>query len=291
MLKMSRIVNLRRHFEKSSRAKVNGGKLIKPGLHYDVRYMDCSDIRQSLELQNHVVSALEKAGKNHYIIPKTELRFQRLIKEGHRLIGTFIKNSNPLKRNRLAAHMLILYPQNLKETGLADTSVLPDEKIKNISVISNVLVHDDFRGNKLMQQMLKEWLKIAESNGKKHAIAEVCVDNEFSWQVFIDCGFVIYADGHDDRDGSDLVYLHKPLKHKFIYSDDPKDTATIKLFNDQGHINNQAHKNLKHLLGKGFHVLEFNRDTKHITLVKSVGITPSKTLNKTPPLPINDNKL
>ncbi len=281
---------VRKHFETHSQGKINNGQLIKSGLHYVVRYMNATDLHHSMELQDHVMNALKKLGKSHYIIPKTKNYLRKLLANGHAVIGTFVKGNTPSEPDRLAAHMLIVYPQTMKEAGIGDSSVLPDKDLDKIAIAANVLVHQDFRGNKLMQQMMAEWLKIAKEDGKSHAIAEVCVDNEFSWSVFLDCGFAIYASGHDPRDGSDLVYVHKPLDYEFLYSARPEDTIKIRLFDDYGHMNKQAHRRLNNLLEKGFHVLDFDRTTKHILMTRCIGTKPLKTLEQSPPDPVNDNK-
>ena len=244
---------VRKHFETSSRGKINDGRLIKQGLKYYVRYMNEHDLTQSLGLQDHVVDTLKNIGKSHYIIPKSRAKLQALLDDGHAVIGTFIKDGNPLKKDRLAAHMIVTYPATEEEVGLADPAAIPDKDVSKISVVSNILVHQDYRGNKLMQQMLAEWLKIAKEDGKSHAIAEASADNQFSWSVFLDCGFVIYGSAFDPRDGTENFFLHKPLDHEFVYSADPSDVTMVRLFDKNGEFDEAAYESMKDLLSQGYH--------------------------------------
>ncbi len=281
---------VRKHFETHAKNEINRGKLIKSGAHYYVRYMNHSDLDLNLALQDNVLKTLRLLGKTHYIIAKDKAYLGKLLNRGNAIIGTFVPDDDPKKPDRLAAHMLVVYPQNQSETGLSDPSVLPDKDLGKISVVSNILVHQDFRGNRLMQQMLDEWLKLATDDGKSHAIAEICIDNPFSWGVFLDCGFVIYAEGHDARDGSDLVYVHKPLDCEFVYSSDPKDVTMIRLFDEHDAVDPKAHRQLKDLLAQGYHVIDFDRGSKLMLLAKCVGTMPLNELKQTPAKPINDNK-
>ncbi|PJB69776.1 MAG: hypothetical protein CO093_09700 [Alphaproteobacteria bacterium CG_4_9_14_3_um_filter_47_13] len=279
---------LRHHFQKHAHQPFNIGQMIRLGLPYYIRYMNENDLSKNLALQAHVLDNLKKADKTHYIIKKDESYLRKFLMKGNAIIGTFLHKGTPGLQDRLAAHMLIVYPQTEKESGLADPTLLPDKDMETISVVSNILVHDDFRGNKLMQIMMDEWLKIAAADGKQHAIAEICVDNEFSWGVFVDCGFSIYAHGYDARDGSHNVYVHKPLDRKFLYSNDPGDTITLQLFdNEKGVLIESAHERLKDLLNQGFHGVHFDRKTRGLLLKKCTGIAPIPKANI--PAPGNDN--
>ncbi len=273
---------MRKQFETHSRGRINDGRLIRSGQRYYVRYMDHGDLKHSLDLQDHVLEVLEELGKTHYIIEKSENYLKKLLDSGHAIIGTFVHDSDPNNEDRLATHMLVLYPQSEDDTGLADTSVLPCSDPGKLSVVSNILVHQDFRGNRLMQQMLAEWLKIAAADGKSDAVAEVCADNEFSWGVFVDCGFVIYAASHDERDGAELVYVHKPLDRKFVYGAAPGDTARITLFDEHSRMDETAYLQLQDFLKQGYHATGFDRRSKVLTLQKCIGSAPLHT-------PANDN--
>ena len=282
---------MRKHFETASRGKLNHGQLIKSGQRYYIRYMDHNDLQHNLRLQQHVLDVLKGLNKTHYIIEKSEAFLRKLLDNGHAIIGTFVNDHDPNTEDRLGAHMLVVYPHNEYETGLADPDVLPHKNLDKISVVSNVLVHQDFRGNHLMHTMLDEWVKIATADGKSDAIAEVCADNQFSWAVFLECGFVIYEHGHDDRDGSDLVYVHLPLDRDFVYSPDPKETVRIRLFDAQAQLDPAGHDKLRALLKQGYHGLDFNRRTGMLTLSKCVGSVPKSLPSASPalPRPSNDN--
>lgn len=273
---------VRKHFQTQAQGKINSGRLIKSGSKYYVRYMDHADIPDSLDLQTHVLSVLKLLGKDHYIIEKSQDKLRCLLNTGNAIIGTYVKSKNPFKGDRLAAHMLVVYPTNEQETGIADTSALPEKDVSKISVVSNILVHQDFRGNKLMQQMLAEWLNIAKADKKSHAIAESCADNEFSWSVFLDCGFVIYGAAHDPRDNSDVFFLHKPLDHEFLYSSAPSDTTMVKLFDKNGEMKPQAYQQINNLLKQGYHALDYDRHRRYVLLAKCVGTAPLAANNNGP---------
>jgi len=281
---------LSKKFTAHARGKIRHGQLIKAGLRYDMRYLDHADVRDSLALQTHVVDVLKAMGKNHYVIPKSEEKLRRLIDDGHALIGIFVKENKLSFKSRLVAHMLVVYPCTADEAGLSNDNVLPDKNPRTVSVVANILVHQDYRGNRLMQHMLDEWLKLTQREGKKHAVAEASIDNEFSWGVFLESGFVIYDAGYDPRDGSNSFYLHKPLDRAFAYGSAPEETIMLRLFDSDGTVNSSVYEEIKRLLQQGFHALEFNRRTKDLVLRKCTGYAPEPFLQKSPGSPLNDNR-
>jgi len=281
---------IRKVFKDHAGGKINDGCLAKTKQQYYVRFMKPGEAKLNLALQENVMQTLRAMKKIHYIIPKDEAYLHNLLAKGNAIIGTFIKSDTPGTPDRLAAHMLVVYPKTEKETGLADPNALPHKKLEDISVVSNVLVHQDFRGNKMMQHMLQHWLYIAAMDDKKDALAEVCTDNEFSWGVFLDCGFAIYAHGHDSRDGSDLVYVHKPLDREFVYSSAPGDTSTLRLFDSNGAVIASAHRQLNNMLDQGFHATGYDRKTQSLRMEKCIGTRPLNQLKNAPRGPINDNR-
>jgi predicted GNAT family N-acyltransferase len=273
---------IRFFFKKASRP-IDTGKLIKSGQDFTVRYTTHADIKHNLALQDNVLEALKKNGKTHYLIYKDTAYLKRHLNAGHKIIGTFIGKPGLLSDEQLVAHLLITDPRTEEEAGVADSSLLPSEDLKSISVVSNILVHQDFRGNKLMQQMLDHWLQIASDSGKQHAIAEASTDNKFSWSVFLDSGFVIYGHAYDHRDGTNNFYLHKPLDKTFVYSQDPEHIETLILFDEHDEIKTQAYETLQKRLKDNYHVLGFDHHTNTILLAKCIGTKPLPSHTPPPP--------
>ncbi len=287
---MKKTTKLSALFEDYACGEISRGRLIKSGADYLVRHMDYSDLDLSIALQDHVLQTLKKLGASNYIIAKDKAYLSRLLDRGSAIIGTFVPDTNPQQPDRLAAHMLVVYPHKESDTGLSDPSVLGNIDLDKVAVVSNILVHEDFRGNRLMQQMLEEGLKLAAANNKSHAIAEICIDNPFSWGVFLDCGFAIYAEATDPEDGAELVYAHKPLESAFIYSRDPQEAKTIQIFDGQGILDPQAHQTLKDLLAQDYHVTGFDRRSNTMQLARCIGTAPLSQFRQVPRSPMNDNR-
>ena len=272
---------IRSYFQRVS-DHIDNGKLIKSGQDFYVRYTSHTDIPQNLALQNNVLDALKKINKTYYLIFKDSEYLRKHMNAGHKIVGTFVKTPGILSQDKLVAHLLITNPCTEEEAGVADPSLLPSKDLESISVVSNILVHQDYRGNKLMQQMLDHWLQIAIDNGKEHAIAEASADNQFSWSVFLDSGFVIYGAAFDRRDGTNNFYLHKPLSEEFIYSQDPHETKALKLFDESGDIDEKIYETLESLFENGYHAVDFDKHTNTIIVAKCIGTRPIAEPNTSP---------
>lgn len=240
-------------------------------------------------LQAHVMSLLIRQGKRHFILEKSREDMARFMNTGHSFIGIFMDGDRPGAPERLAAHMLAIYPRHAGETTLGDPALLPCPDPAQATIAGNVLVHEDFRGNGLMHVLLDQWLAFAAADGKTHAVSEVSADNEFSWSVFLEKGFVIYAHGRDPRDGAELVYLQKPLGTQgFAYGSAPGDRAVLRLFDAGGAPDPAAYGQMARLLAQGWHGVSYDRASKSLTLLRCTG-PALRPLQNPGRAPINDN--
>lgn len=152
-----------------------------------------------LALQDNVINSLTADEKN-YVLPKDRSFFEQHLSQGNTVLGV-------IHNGQLIAQSIILNPtEKNPKTGMVDMNLsAPPEKI---TVIQGVLVHPDYRGNRLMTVMVDEWLSLAEQQGRIHAIAEVTTDNYYSWSVFLKEGLSIHSIGVDATDGTEVYNMH-----------------------------------------------------------------------------------
>ncbi len=178
---------------------LKSGTLKKTGAPYTIIALGAEDIPQILKLQDAVFDSLT-AEEQNYLLRKEKGFFENHFSKGNMVLGI-------VSEGQLIAQSVILHPtaQNPK-SGMTD--MILNAKPEEITVLQGVIVHPDFRGNKLMTFMVDEWLGVAKQEGRKHALAEVTTGNFFSWSVFLKEGLAIHSLGHDDIDGSDLYNMY-----------------------------------------------------------------------------------
>lgn len=172
------------------------GILIKTGQQYDIALQSCADIDAMLALQAQVMADLSAEEKS-YLVPKDRSFFEKHFANGNIVLG--------IKMNgMLIGQAIIVNPTNKNpKTGMTDMAwrISP----KRVTVIQGVIVHPDFRGNRLMTEMVDAWLNMARIEGRRYAIAEVSAENHFSWSVFMKEGLKLHSIGYD---AEDIVHLY-----------------------------------------------------------------------------------
>ena len=199
------------------------GTLKKTGAPYEIVTLSAHDIPQILKLQDEVFDSLT-ADEQTYLLRKEKAFFDGHFAHGNIVIGI-------VSEGRLIAQSVILHPTAAHpKSGMTD--MLLDAKPDEVTVLQGVIVHPDFRGNKLMTFMVDEWLAVANAEGRKHALAEVTTGNFFSWSVFMKEGLGIHSLGHDDIDGSELYNMYAevaPLMEKRLTGAFNEAAAVVKV--------------------------------------------------------------
>lgn len=184
------------------------GKLKKSGAPYTILTLDPSDIPQILKLQDQVFDSLT-ADEQNFLLRKDKAFFEDHFANGNVVLGI-------VSEGRLIAQSVILNPTSAHpKSGMTDMAL--DARPDEVTVLQGVIVHPDYRGNKLMTFMVDEWLAVANAQGRKHALAEVTTENFFSWSVFMKEGLGIHSLGCDKSDGTDLYNMYAevaPLMEK-----------------------------------------------------------------------------
>lgn len=177
--------------------------LIKTGQQYQIVLQGPADIDAMLALQATVMDELSDEEKS-YLVPKDRAFFEKHFANENIVLGVKVDG-------KLVAQSVVVNPTKKNpKTGMTDMpGRIPPERV---TVIQGVIVHPDFRGNRLMTEMVDAWLNIARYEGRRHAIAEVTSDNHFSWAVFMKEGLQLHSIGYDPDDAVYLYNMHANVK-------------------------------------------------------------------------------
>ncbi len=184
------------------------GALIKTGQPFDIVLQTSADIPAILHLQKTVMDQLGDEEQS-YLVPKDRAFFEKHFASDNIVLGIKVDG-------QLVAQAVIVNPSAKNpKTGMTD---MPGcIKPHKVTVIQGVIVHPDFRGNRLMTEMVDAWLDIARAQGRIHAIAEVTAENHFSWSVFMKEGLQLHSIGYDREDAVHLFNMHANVK-KLIHA-------------------------------------------------------------------------
>lgn len=187
----------------STQKTLKTSRLKKTGEDFSIVTLCPADIPQMLALQNDVFLDMTKEEQN-FLLRKDRKFFEDHFANGNPVLGI-------ISGGKLVAQSIVVNPTAAHpKSGMTDMTL--DATPEQITILQGVIVHPDFRGNKLMTYMVDEWLDIAKKEGRKHAIAEVATGNFYSWSVFMKEGLSIHSLGHDDKDGADLYNMHAKVQ-------------------------------------------------------------------------------
>jgi ribosomal protein S18 acetylase RimI-like enzyme len=161
------------------------GILPKTGETFSVILQSMDDIEHIINLQKTVhdsLSAEEKA----FLLPKSKDFFAEHFVQGNHVIGI-------LCNNVLIAQSIIVNPAAGHSVMAVVDVPIQEPKAEQISILQGVVVHPDYRGNKLMNEMVGAWLTLAGQLGRQHASARVHTDNQASLAVFMKEGFTVHS--------------------------------------------------------------------------------------------------
>ena len=173
--------------------------LKKTGEPYSVVTLCPADIPQMLALQSEIFSDMT-ADEQCFLLKKDQKFFEDHFASGNPVLGVVVGG-------RIVAQSVITNPTAAHpKSGMTDMTL--NAAPEKITVLQGVIVHPDYRGNRLMTVMVDEWLALANKEHRTNAVAEVATGNFYSWSVFMKEGLSIHSLGHDDKDGSDLYNMH-----------------------------------------------------------------------------------
>tara|TARA_R110002124_G_scaffold31474_6_gene106563 strand:+ start:2577 stop:3314 length:738 start_codon:yes stop_codon:yes gene_type:complete len=235
---------------------LNMGTLCKSGQSYTVKLLDADCLDEIMGLQQKIIDSLPDDQKS-FILPKSKTFFENHFKRGaNTMIGIYCEGE-------LIAQSIVLNPNAAHpETGMVDMERV--DAPETLSIIEGVLVDPAYRGNRLMEEMVGHWIDYAEQIGRKHVIAEIAIDNPYSWGVFLDKGLTLHSTGTDPDDGTALYNAHESI-------------ANIRSKQLSGVFNHYAEKKIcdaddlkaqQKLLDKGFKGVAYDRKTKKLTMAK-----------------------
>lgn len=234
--------------------------LIKTGQQYQIVLQTPADIDAILALQTTVMNDLT-AEEQSYLVPKDRAFFEKHFASDNIVLGVMVDG-------KLVAQSIIVNPTKKNpKTGMTDMpGRIPPERV---TVIQGVIVHPDFRGNRLMTEMVDAWLNIARFEGRRHAIAEVTAENHFSWAVFMKEGLQLHSIGYDDEDAVYLYNMHANVKKLINARLQPAfNTAAAKHSPKSVVVANSDIKTQQKLLRKGFKGVARNSQTGDIIFDK-----------------------
>ncbi len=175
------------------------GLLKKSGGQFALVALTAAHLEQILALQETAFKSLG-TDEQHYLLQKDADFFARHFAHGGAVIGV-------VADGRLVAQSIVLNPTAAHPAhGMTDMKIAA--RPQSLTVLEGVIVDPAYRGNKLMDVMVRHWLLQAEKNGRTEALAEVAVENAFSWSVFLKEGLHIESLGTDPADNSTLYNLH-----------------------------------------------------------------------------------
>ena len=234
--------------------------LIKTGQEYQIVLQTPADIDAILALQATVMDDLTEEEQS-YLVPKDRAFFEKHFASDNIVLGVMVDG-------KLVAQSIVVNPTKKNpKTGMTDMpGRIPPERV---TVIQGVIVHPDFRGNRLMTEMVDAWLNIARFEGRRHAIAEVTAENHFSWAVFMKEGLQLHSIGYDDEDAVYLYNMHANVKKLINARLQPAfNSAAAKHGPKSVVVANSDIKTQQKLLRKGFKGVARNSQTGAIIFDK-----------------------
>lgn len=173
--------------------------LPKTGEEYALVLLLQAHIPQILSLQENIFSHLSPEEQS-FLLKKDRGFFETHFKNGNAVIGI-------VHDGQLIGQSIILHPTPaLPKSGMVDMAL--DAPADALTVLQGVIVHPDYRGNRLMTAMVDVWLSLAKEQGRTHALAETAIGNIYSWAVFLKEGLQIHSMGVDPDDGTQVYNLH-----------------------------------------------------------------------------------
>lgn len=162
--------------------KKNKGQPFQQDMQYEIRFIDESNLRDVINLQNIIINSLQ----DKEIFRRRQKNFFRehLMME-YAALGTFTDDG-------LIAYSFLYFPEDRENNFGVDIN-LTEEEMMSVVHLATVAVHPAYRGNSLQSRMQGLHLEVAHRLGYEHALCMVSPKNRPSLQNMFSQGFIIKA--------------------------------------------------------------------------------------------------
>ena len=169
-----------------------------------IRHLD-----EVLALQDITRAALPE-GQKMFVLPQPAAYFEKLLKrENGLMVGIRVDG-------KLVAQIVLMGPMTLEEAidrnaiTRSDVMFHHAAPTETVVVAKSMAVHPDLRGNGLSQHLLQAMLAQPVARIADHVFAQISVENNRSWELFMRNGFSIVAAAIDPVDNKARFVLQKP---------------------------------------------------------------------------------
>ena len=175
------------------------GILPKNQTPYSLVLLDVAAMPYILDLQDQAFAAFPPEQRAFLLYREADF-FEKHFSDNSYMLGI-------IAHGKLIAQSAILNPK-------ADSSINMsyDTAPEKMTIMQGVIVHPDYRGNKLMNLMVRTWLGMGVLSGRQHALARVIIHNHYSWSVFVKEGMDIHTTCADPADGRTVYVLHRQIR-------------------------------------------------------------------------------
>ena len=163
--------------------------------------------------------------QSHFIKPQPLSDLRRHVGLGFPVIGAIDNQSGQL------AAVLLMTPAEKAEFGKNLDGYPKHLMASGAAVVQCVAVHPDFKGNGLMDKILKGAEQLASTQHIYELVAKVADDNQASAKGFLKASFTPAAHGVDAKLGYDVTYWKKDCESLA--------PAALPLFNSAQHANDE----------------------------------------------------
>ena len=160
-------------------------------------------------LHETVIERLPEDQKS-FVLPRPEGYFRNNFQRGH---GSTIMGV--VCGGKLIAKCLIVHPSTGETSATLGGAILHCAP-EHVSIFQSSTVHPDFRGNGIMNMMIRHWLSHATRHGRIHVQAEIETRNKQSWSQFLKAGLHIVSAHKSPVDGAQVFNAGERIKYTLM---------------------------------------------------------------------------
>ncbi|MBI4031279.1 MAG: GNAT family N-acetyltransferase [Proteobacteria bacterium] len=183
---------------------LESGSLPVRGDHYSLVLLQTQHIDAIKTLHETVIERLPDDQKS-FVLARPESYFHAHFARSISVAMGVVCNSN------LVAKCLIVHPR-AGETAADLGGAILHSAPEQTSIMQSATVHPDFRGNGIMNMMIRHWLNHAVRHGRMHVLAEIETRNKQSWSQFLKAGLNIIGAHKSPVDGASVYNAGERIK-------------------------------------------------------------------------------
>ena len=161
--------------------------------------LQTNDIDQFLELQDVVRNSLSVETR-HYIKPRSAETLHNHLSSNMPILGL-------RHENHFAGVVMLTHPNNANAKNLDGYPFDDLGDIDDISVIQNLYVDPQYRGQSLSTKLIKLSAEFSHISDRQTIIAKAASNNDKSQRAFLKNGFNVATNGTDPSLGHDVIYM------------------------------------------------------------------------------------